>query len=44
MLLSIGTVERGEIAITWEPLGDSFFVEMPKKKSATGQPEMFSLL
>ncbi len=33
----------GDIALTWEPLGDSFMVEMPKEKSATGQHEMFSL-
>lgn len=35
--------ERGEIRLTWEPLGDVFMVEMPKDKSATGQHEMFSL-
>ena len=35
--------ERGEISLTWEPLGDVFMVEMPKDKSATGQHEMFSL-
>jgi hypothetical protein len=37
------TSERGEIGLTWEPLGDVFMVEMPKDKSATGQHEMFSL-
>ncbi len=33
----------GEVSLTWEPLGDAFFVQMPKDKSATGQHEMFSL-
>jgi hypothetical protein len=35
--------ERGEVSLTWEPLGDVFMVEMPKQKSATGKHEMFSL-
>ncbi len=35
--------ERGEISLTWEPLGDVFMVEFPKEKSATGRHEMFSL-
>lgn len=35
--------ETGEVALTWEPLSDSFMVEMPKDKSATGQHEMFSV-
>lgn len=35
--------ERGDVILTWEPLGDVFMVEMPKEKSATGQHEMFSL-
>jgi len=35
--------ETGQISLTWEPLGDVFFVEMPKERSATGQHEMFSL-
>lgn len=32
-----------EISLTWEDLGDVFFVELPKEKSATGRHEMFSL-
>jgi len=35
--------DQGEVNLTWEPLGDAFYVEMPKEKSATGQHEMFSL-
>jgi hypothetical protein len=35
--------DRGEVSLTWEPLGDVFMVEFPKEKSATGQHEMFSL-
>jgi hypothetical protein len=35
--------ERGEVSLTWEPLGDVFMVEFPKEKSATGRHEMFSL-
>lgn len=33
----------GKVSLTWEPLGEVFFVEMPKERSATGQHEMFSL-
>ena len=33
----------GEISLTWDKLGDSFMVEFPKDKSATGKHEMFSL-
>jgi hypothetical protein len=33
----------GEVRLRWEGLGDTFFVEMPKDKSATGRHEMFSL-
>ncbi len=29
--------QRGEIRLTWEPLGDVFMVEMPKDKSARGR-------
>jgi hypothetical protein len=35
--------DRGEVTLTWEPLGDVFMVEFAKEKSATGQHEMFSL-
>jgi hypothetical protein len=35
--------ERGDVSLTWEPLGDVFAVEFPKEKSATGRHEMFSL-
>jgi hypothetical protein len=35
--------DRGDVSLTWEPLGDVFMVEFPKEKSATGQHEMFSL-
>jgi hypothetical protein len=34
--------ERGEVSLTWAPLGEAFMVEMPKEKSATGRHEMFS--
>jgi hypothetical protein len=35
--------ERGEVVLTWTPLGDAFYVEMPKDRSATAEHEMFSL-
>jgi len=34
--------ERGEVSLTWAPLGEAFLVEMPREKSATGRHEMFS--
>jgi hypothetical protein len=35
--------ERGEVVLTWAPLGDAFYVEMPTDRSATGRHEMLSL-
>jgi hypothetical protein len=33
----------GEVSLTWAPLTDTFLVELPKERSATGQHEMFSV-
>jgi len=38
-----GSEETEEVPLTREPLSDSFMVEMPKDKSATGQHETFSV-
>jgi hypothetical protein len=35
--------DQGAVSLTWTALGEPFFVEMPKDRSATGQHEMFSL-
>jgi hypothetical protein len=31
------------VVLTWASLGDAFFVELPRERSATGHHEMFSL-
>ncbi|HEX7927373.1 MAG TPA: hypothetical protein VF678_07265, partial [bacterium] len=32
-----------DVELTWDKLADSFFLELPKERSATGKHEMFSL-
>lgn len=33
----------GQVQLTWRDIGDTYMVEFPKEKSATGAHEMFSL-
>jgi len=33
----------GDVSLTWAPLTDTFLVEFPKERSATGEHEMFSV-